>query len=188
MKGLQNKVYKDCCLEESEGRLHHFLQLPKKRLQWRVCQSQKLSQIAWRKVILDTRKNLFMDRVARHWSRLPKHRKGLPGQVLESSSMEVFKRHEQGMKGHDLVMVLCMGTVESWPEPLIDHLRWALSQLQGHRWTQFHLRDQKAPPLPHLRADSQGERISLWRSLLLELFCEPRTWLRSLFYFSFATG
>jgi len=27
----------------------------------------------------------------------------------------------------------CMGTVESWPESLIDHLRRALSQLQGHR-------------------------------------------------------
>ena len=27
----------------------------------------------------------------------------------------------------------CMGTVESWPEPLIDHLRRVLSQLQGHR-------------------------------------------------------
>ena len=37
----------------------------------------------------------------------------------------------------------CMGTVESRPEPLIDHLRWALSQLQGHRWTQFHLSDRK---------------------------------------------
>ena len=28
---------------------------------------------------------------------------------------------------------ICMGTVESRPEPLIDHLRRALSQLQGHR-------------------------------------------------------
>jgi len=27
----------------------------------------------------------------------------------------------------------CMGTVESRPEPLIDHLRRTLSQLQGHR-------------------------------------------------------
>jgi len=31
------------------------------------------------------------------------------------------------------VFGLCMGTVESRPEPLIDHLRQALSQLQGHR-------------------------------------------------------
>ena len=27
----------------------------------------------------------------------------------------------------------CMGTVESRPEPLIDHLRRVLSQLQEHR-------------------------------------------------------
>ena len=32
-----------------------------------------------------------------------------------------------GLKG------TCMGTVESWPEALIDHLRQVLSQLQGHR-------------------------------------------------------
>jgi len=42
-------------------------------------------------------------------------------------------------------------TIESRPEPLIDHLRWELSQLQGHRWMQFHLSDRKgwslAPPL-----------------------------------------
>jgi len=31
----------------------------------------------------------------------------------------------------------CMGTVESRPEPLIDHLRQALSQLWEHRWRQF---------------------------------------------------
>jgi len=37
----------------------------------------------------------------------------------------------------------CMRTVESRPEPLIDHLRRALSQLQGHRQTQFHLSNQK---------------------------------------------
>ena len=42
-------------------------------------------------------------------------------------------------------------------------------------------------PRPHLGADSQGGRISMWRSLLLELFCEHRTWVRSLFYYSFVT-
>ena len=26
-----------------------------------------------------------------------------------------------------------MGTIESWPEPLIDHLRRALNQLREHR-------------------------------------------------------
>ena len=35
----------------------------------------------------------------------------------------------------------CMGTVESRPEPLIDHLRWALSQFQ----VQFHLSDWRTP-------------------------------------------
>jgi len=37
----------------------------------------------------------------------------------------------------------CMGTVESQPEPLIDHLRRVLSQPQRHRWRQFHLSDRK---------------------------------------------
>jgi len=41
------------------------------------------------------------------------------------------------------MIAICMGTVESWPEPLIDHLRRALSQPQGHRWMHFHLSDQK---------------------------------------------
>jgi len=40
-------------------------------------------------------------------------------------------------------------------------------------------------PRPHLRAHSQGGRISIWRSLLLEPFREPRTWVRSLFHYSF---
>ena len=31
------------------------------------------------------------------------------------------------------IITRCMGTVESRPEPPIDHLRQALSQLQGHR-------------------------------------------------------
>ena len=77
----------------------------------------------------------------------------------------------------------CMGTVESWPEPLIDHLMWALSQLQGHRWTQFHLSDRNLRP--HLRADSEGGRISLWRLSLLEPFCELRTQISSSFHYSF---
>jgi len=41
------------------------------------------------------------------------------------------------------------------------------------------------PPRPHLRADSEGGRISIWRSPLLELFWEPRTWVKSLFHCSF---
>ena len=38
---------------------------------------------------------------------------------------------------------------------------------------------------PNLKADSQGGRISIWRSLPLESFCKPRTWVRSLFHYSF---
>ena len=56
---------------------------------------------------------------------------------------------------HIFCFVGCMGTVESRLEPLIDHLRRVLSQLQGHRWTQFHLSVRMwwsglAPPLPDL--------------------------------------
>jgi len=36
-----------------------------------------------------------------------------------------------------LMTIHCMGTVESRPEPLIDHLRQALSQPREHRWRQF---------------------------------------------------
>jgi len=43
-------------------------------------------------------------------------------------------------------------------------------------------------PRPHLRADSQGGRISIWRSLLLELFCEPRIRVSSLFHYSFVSA
>ena len=54
---------------------------------------------------------------------------------------------------HHQIYRTSMGTAESWPEPLIDHLRWALSQLQEHRWRQFHLCDWKgwsqAAPLPN---------------------------------------
>ena len=32
-----------------------------------------------------------------------------------------------------LASYLCMGTVELWPQPLIDHLRQALSKLQERR-------------------------------------------------------
>jgi len=53
---------------------------------------------------------------------------------------------------------------------------------------QFHLSDQKgwslAPPRPHLRAESQGGRVSIWRSPLLEPFYKPRTWVSSLFHYS----
>jgi len=44
------------------------------------------------------------------------------------------------------------------------------------------------PPRPHLRADSQGGWVSIWRSLLLEPFCEPRTQVSSLFHYSFVSA
>jgi len=43
------------------------------------------------------------------------------------------KGKKEGKKEGKLTFGECMGTVESWPEPLIDHLRQALSQPQGHR-------------------------------------------------------
>ena len=36
-----------------------------------------------------------------------------------------------------ILIWLCMGTVESWPEPLIDQLRQSTESATEHRWRQF---------------------------------------------------
>ena len=85
----------------------------------------------------------------------------------------------------------CMGTVESRPEPLIA--TWGKHWI-SHRGTgecNFYLSDRKSgstPSRPHLRADSQGGRISIWRLSFLEPFYEPRTWVSSLFHCSFVNA
>lgn len=48
---------------------------------------------------MDKRKNFFMKRAIEHWDRLPR-------EVLESLSLDVFKRRGCGVKGHGLVMGL----------------------------------------------------------------------------------
>ena len=44
------------------------------------------------------------------------------------------------------------------------------------------------PLRPHLRADSQAGKISIWRSLLVEPSCKPRTQASSLFHYSFVNS
>jgi len=42
----------------------------------------------------------------------------------------------QNLSGIHCYLCRCLGTVEPWPEPLIDHLWQTLGQPQQHRWRQ----------------------------------------------------
>jgi len=84
-------------------------------------------------------------------------------------------------------LLCCMGTVEvhgmnlwltTWGERWISH--------RGTGECNFTcVTGRGGASRPHLRADSQGGRISVWRSPLLEFFCEPRIQISFLFYYSF---
>jgi len=91
------------------------------------------------------------------------------------------------MRWQSCFISLRMGNVESWSGPLIDHLRWTLSQLQEHSWRQFtYVTEGVVPgytsPRCHLRADCHWGRVCYWRLLLGEFSCEPMT-LVSIFPF-----
>ena len=94
MKGLENKSSEEWLRElglfsseEAEGRSYHSLQLY--NYLKGTCSDKtrgnglKLHQGRFR---LDRRKNFFIERVVRPWNRLPR-------EVVESPSLEVFKKH-----------------------------------------------------------------------------------------------
>ena len=50
-----------------------------------------------------------------------------------STALDLSKKERTGLRLKTYVEGICMGTVESWPEPLIDQLKGALSQLWEYR-------------------------------------------------------
>ena len=109
------------------------------------------------------------------------------GGIILQSSLFYYLCEDLALNVHDITtfffswtyfkMILdafCMGTVESQPEPLIDHLRWALCLLWEHRWRQPLWWEGMEPgcnsPRPHLRADCHWGRFSFQGLLLLEFF------------------
>ena len=81
-----------------------------------------------------------------------------------------------------------MGTLESCPNPLIDHLRQTLNQPQEHKWRNSPVWLEGVEPgttssRPHLRADCHWWRICFWQLFLLVFFSKPRTWVSIFIYF-----
>jgi len=71
----------------------------------------------------------------------------------------------------------CMGTVESWPEPLIDHLRQGLGQPWEHRWRQFSCVTGRSGAWLHLSLTPFKGWLPLGEDLFLEI---PPFWSFSL--------
>lgn len=65
-------------------------------------------------------------------------------------------------------------------EPLIDHLRWAMSQLWEHSWRQFTWTTRKGGAWLHLSQIPFKRWLPLRKAILLEIalggvYCEPST-------------
>ena len=62
-----------------------------------------------------------------------------------------------------------MGTVKLWPEPLIDHLRWAVSQPWQHRWRQLSCVTRRGGARLHLSYTPFKGWLPLRKALFLEI-------------------